>query len=125
MKSVSLCIVFLIVFCARTQAQGFKGIDLYKACYGVNHHPADEGICLGYLRGFTEGYYLGMMMGQGLEKAQRHNCFPQPPNENPPDTTQVELVVKKFLVDHPNRLNEDALFLVQEALAAAFGCQRR
>jgi hypothetical protein len=75
--------------------------------------------------GFTEGYYLGIMMGQGLEKAQRHICFPQPPNENPPDTTQVELVVKKFLVDHPDRLNEEALFLVQEAFASAFGCQRK
>ena len=38
---------------------------------------------------------------------------------------QTELVVKKYMADHPEELNKPALFVMQTALLTAFGCQRK
>jgi hypothetical protein len=49
----------------------------------------------------------------------------RPPNEEPPDITQTELVVKKYMADHPEELNKPALIVTQTALLTAFGCRRK
>lgn len=88
------------------------------------HSPGEQDVCTAYIRGISEGYYLGLLAGVQIERAHRQVCFPQPPDENPPDVTQTELVVKKYMADHPEELNQPALFIVQNALVNAFGCKR-
>jgi hypothetical protein len=105
--------------------EGFTGILLYKICNGMTHEPGEEDICTAYIRGFSEGYYIGTFMGVGATQAHRTICYPQPPKEGAPDVTQAELVVKKYMSDHPEELNQPALLVVQTALLTAFGCRRK
>lgn len=125
MRAVSLAYLIFLAFVATAKAD-FTGIDLYKICSGMAH-PRGEGddVCVAYIRGFSEGYYLGLLSGAQIERAHRRVCYPQPPNEEPPDVTQAELVVKKYMADHPEELNQPALFVVQSALLTAFGCRRK
>ena len=85
--------------------------------YGL---PGERDVCIAFIRGISDGYYLGLLHGS---RQKGKFCFPQPP-EDPPDVTQAELIVKKFLVDHPERLHEPASTLVTEALIRAFGCEK-
>jgi len=105
------------------RSEAFTGIELYKACNAKDQ--TNEIGCLGYVRGFADGYYLGMFMGREMQKASRRPCFPQPPTDEPPDATQAELIVKKFLADNPDRLNEAASTLVQDAFTNAFRCRKK
>jgi hypothetical protein len=105
--------------------EGLTGVLLYKICNGMMHEPGEKDICVAYIRGFSEGYYLGLLLGVKTERAHRRMCYPQPPNEEPPSITQTELIVKKYMVDHPEELNQPALFVVQTALLTAFDCRRK
>jgi len=122
MRPVATLLLSLLI---PTSAESFTGLELYKVCNGLYGRADDNAICLGYLRGYSEGFYLGMFLGRSLEKTGRTPCFPQPPKDNPPDITQVELIVKKFLSDHSDRLTEPSSILVQEALATAFRCRTK
>jgi hypothetical protein len=128
MRTTTAIFAFLLA-CLCPQAaladEGFTGILLYKICNGMVHEPGEEHVCLAYIRGFSEGYYLGLLLGAQTERAHRRMCYPQPPNEEPPSITQTELVVKKYMADHPEELNKPALFVMQTALLTAFGCQRK
>lgn len=120
MKHMSCAILLNALFLPGT-AQAFTGIDLYKVCAD----PNGEAVCLAYIRGFAEGYYQGITLGQLAERSRRRLCYPQPPNDNPPDATQVELIVKKYMADNPSELNKEALFIVQDALTTAFRCRQK
>jgi hypothetical protein len=103
----------------------FTGVDLYKICSGMMRSPGERDVCTAYIRGFSEGYYLGILLGVEVEHAHRIICYPHPPKDNPPDVTQAELVVRKYMADHPEELDRPAPIVVQDALSTAFGCQHR
>lgn len=119
MRLSLLIMAIFLALCGRIQAQGFTGIDLYKVCADPN---ADT-LCLGYIRGFSEGYYLGLFYGARIERAHQRPCYPQPPIENP-DPTQAELIVKKYMTDHPEELNKPASLVIAAALGNAFDCPK-
>ena len=48
----------LLALSPSAYSQGFNGIDLYKACNNIGGYADNQGVCLGYLRGFTEGLML-------------------------------------------------------------------
>jgi Rap1a immunity proteins len=123
--AVSSVILASALFVVPAEAQGFKGIDLYKACNHIGGYPDDEGICLGYLRGFTEGIYLGILHGRNFERAKMKDCLPTPETGDPIDVTQAELIAKQFLAAHPDRLQEPAPTLLLEALLKGFHCYFR
>jgi hypothetical protein len=118
-KQVSYAILLFGLFAPIT-AQGFTGIDLYKICAD----PKEEGACLAYIRGFAEGYYIGIGFGQLAERQHRRPCYPHPPDSEPPDATQAELIVRKYMTDHPEKLDEAALLIMQQALGGAFSCRK-
>jgi hypothetical protein len=122
-------ILALLLACLGSQAtladDGFTGVLLYKACNGMTREPGEQNVCVAYILGFSEGYYLGLFLGVQTERAHRRSCYPQPPNKEPPDITQAELVVKKYMADHPEELNQPALIVMKTALLTAFGCRRK
>jgi hypothetical protein len=118
-----ICIAFLLAV-PPAHAEGFTGIDLYRICSQSDRETFNESACVGYIRGFAEGYYEGITFGVLAERSHRRPCYPQAPAENPPDVTQSELIVKKFMTDHPEKLNQPALFVVQQALGSAFSCRK-
>ncbi len=115
-----LFILLVLMGLTLAHSEGFTGIDLYKVCAD----PRADSVCIAYVRGLSEGYYEGLYIGRSLERAHQTPCFPQPPKENTPDPTQAELIVKKYMTDHPEKLNEPALFVVREALEKAFSCPK-
>jgi Rap1a immunity proteins len=93
-----LAVLSLLVCCQQSRA--FSGIELYKICSGPYLERNQENICFGYIRGFSEGYYMGIAV-------------------------QAELIVKKYMTNHPEELNKPAFFIVQNALSEAFGCRSK
>jgi hypothetical protein len=118
-----LAVLSLLVCCQQSRA--FSGIELYKICSGPYLERNQENICFGYIRGFSEGYYMGIAVGKMAEQKHGKPCYPQPPSDEPPDATQAELIVKKYMTDHPEELNKPAFFIVQNALSEAFGCRSK
>lgn len=114
------CIVLFLISVTSPRAQGFTGVDLYKICA----NPNADSVCVIYIRGFSEGYYLGILLGKMAGQSHQKVCYPQPPDQNPPDPIQTQLIVKKYMADHPEDLHKPALFIVQDALASAFSCRR-
>jgi hypothetical protein len=92
-----LAVLSLLVCCQQSRA--FSGIELYKICSGPYLERNQENICFGYIRGFSEGYYMGIAVGKMAEQKHGKPCYPQPPNDEPPDATQAELIVKKYMTD--------------------------
>ena len=123
---LALALLLLFAVTDAGNAQGFNGIDLYKACKNIGNSAAvNEALCLGYIRGFTEGTYLGIYQGRLYERSKMKDCLPTPQTGDPIDVTQAELIIKKFLAEHPDRLNEPAPTLVFEALLKGFHCYFR
>jgi hypothetical protein len=125
MKLIS-SVVLLIALITPAYAAEFKAIDLYKLCNGVAGTPDDSDICLAYIRGITQGIYLGLYQGRMYERAKMKDCLPTPQNgQQPIDVTQAMLIIKKFFADHPERLNEPDSTLAMEALLKGFHCYFR
>lgn len=75
--------------------------------------------CMGYLRGFYEGYSAKAAANRVLGDAQhREVCFP----DSLPTDQAVRIVVK-YLREHPERLQQAANLLVLQAFYAAFPCK--
>jgi hypothetical protein len=98
MRVFALAFWIALAFVEAAKAD-FTGIHLYKICNGMLHVHGEGEACTAYIRGFSEGYYLGLLAGTQIDTAHRRVCFPQPPDEEPPDVLQTESVVKKYKQD--------------------------
>ena len=56
------------LICFGANAQGLKGIDLYKACSGLVGRANSEAICLAFIRGFSEGLWVGLHFGEEQQR---------------------------------------------------------
>jgi Ssp1 endopeptidase immunity protein Rap1a len=110
------------LFSFGANAQGLKGIDLYKACSGLFGRSDNEAICLAFIRGFSEGIWVGLHFGEEAAKERSSICLLNYPL---PDPVQAQLIIKKFLAENPQRLEEQASVLVIEALKRAFPCEKK
>jgi len=94
-------------------ALGVNGNDLLNHC-DSNDPSADYNFCLGFVGGISSFYPVEINITWDGYKY----CTPK-------DSTfgQYALVVKKYLLDHPEKLHLAASSLVQTALYEAFPCE--
>jgi hypothetical protein len=69
-------------------------------------------ICLYYVSGIVDGYGVSGAKPQLI-------CLPK---DGSVTNGQMALIVSKFLNDHPDKLNNEPVYLVLEALSEAFRC---
>jgi hypothetical protein len=102
--------LFSIALCSTVtaEAQDVSGALLKKLCASYLDRPAStfDGMCIGYVVGV-------------MSVVEYTNYFCRPVKST---HTQVTLVVKKYLSEHPEKLHLDADGLVLEALIEAFPC---
>jgi hypothetical protein len=112
-----LAIVGVLSLCSLPEAHaGFSGRNLYDACNRVkNGNRTDEAACITYIRGFLDGFSLSQVRSQRGFRA----C----PPEKPITPARAELILRKFMVDHPNPLDQPAAIVAIAALATEFACQ--
>jgi hypothetical protein len=110
------------------QSQGDTGIDLLHQCDdalrmggGSTTVEIMSGVnCLGYLRGFFDGYVVTEFLDQSRNNfSSSPMCLP----DGGISAEQMARIVGKWLTDHPERLNESQKILVMAALVQAFPCK--
>ena len=93
-----------------------SGTDLVENCKAFTAKGAVIGrdtLCYAYIAGVTDSH-IATRMGEELPPSF---CLPDQTN-----TTQLVLVVKKYLDEHPEKLYLDASSLVLLALNEAYPC---
>ena len=99
-----------IILCSPVLAEveDVSGELLKKLCTSYDDRPANtlDGMCIGYVVGVTS-------------VVEYTNYFCRPARST---HSQITLVVKKYLSEHPEKLHLDADGLVLEALMEAFPC---
>lgn len=136
MKKTIFIIIILLCFCTPAiSSQVDTGLDLLKACknaISVFEHRASNidiievsmgsSFCVGYIRGVsdtTKISYFGIMGKNGDLVAPFHYfCTP-----NEVGTEQEIRIVIKYLENHPEKLNQPMLYIIINALSAAFPCK--
>ena len=107
----NLITAVLVAVSLTTQAQASRGNELHKTCQtdlsNSEYAVFNSGFCLGYISGAHEA--LG---GPPL------TCEPDGVNRN-----QIVDIVKKYLVEHPEKRHEHSVKLIMEALENAFPCK--
>lgn len=105
------------------------GSTLLQLCDGGLSDKGSTG-CLFYIVGYLDGVEFGGMIStiqiegyQDYDTAhhthQRLVGFCVPENAT---NGQIQLVVTKYLRDHPERLHQSAKFLIPDAMTDAFPC---
>jgi hypothetical protein len=88
---------------------------LYQACIEAREGSRDRDICSAFILGVLEGIDYGAMTRSPSKK----QCFAQYVSE-----AQAEIIVKKYMNDHPEMLGYDAGMVASVAIINAFhGCQ--
>jgi hypothetical protein len=110
---IGLLVGFYCLFGASARSE-IIGTDLYKACNAASGSP-EQDVCAAFILGIIEGVDYGGM----ARSPTRKPCLKQYLSEQ-----QAELIVKKYMSDHPEQLGYDAGMVVSVAIMNAFGgCQ--
>jgi Rap1a immunity proteins len=117
----------LLFMASPTWGQMVTGNDLIEACGGASGEQ--QGFCVGYIMGVTEGIRLGVgtpFMIEGTKTSEEINeisnsllmycAFPEV------TAAQNIAVVKKFLNDNPEKLHFPARGLLLQAFQDAYKC---
>ena len=128
MKFLFSGLIISIALGSSAFAQSLSGNELYEAC--TTDNDAMAGFCSGFIIGQTEGKVFGGLLfakGLGIDKGNNefnkladivfHHCIP-----NEASNLQLQDVVVKYLIEHPNTRHESARFLIWEAYVEAFPC---
>jgi hypothetical protein len=100
--------------CVAPASSEIIGTDLYKACNSTPGSP-EQDVCAAFILGVIEGIDYGGMAKSPTKKP----CMKQYLSEQ-----QAELIVKKYMRDHPEQLGYDAGMVVSGAILNGLGgCQ--
>jgi hypothetical protein len=114
--ALRLLVLLLLLTAVSSRARSeILGTDLYGYCIQSIENSRERDGCSAFILGVLKGIDYGAM-GRSLSKRP---CFGQyvPP-------TQAELIVKKYMNDHPDMLGYDAGMIATVAILTAFhGCQ--
>jgi Rap1a immunity proteins len=108
----------VITIAATNSALAFNGVDLNNACADKKNGAGDL-TCTAYIRGVSEGFMRGLALSDKLQERIIY-C---PPTDGV-SAEQARLIVEKYIRDHPKKLNEQASFLIEDALLGAFPCRK-
>jgi len=120
---VGIAVAMILLASLSAHAEGFTGLELYKVCNNGYGRPDDKTICIAYIRGFSDGLWEGIGIGQMVAEKGRRACIPNLLTSEPVNPEQAELIIKKFLADNPGRLGEPAVLLAFDAFVKAFPCR--
>ncbi len=118
MKKPIIAVVLILLICDYGYC-GFvvSGTDLLDACLGytgsLKTNSANDGYCVGYI--------LGSHDGVSIESRAIDKDFICPPDGV--KSSQLALIVKKYLQVHPETLHLPASKLVGLSLIEAFPCK--
>ena len=141
-RLLMLCAITLIALTARPVMAGSEsssniGNGLIKLCNQTNFNDKNMEwySCLAFVNGVSSGFLVGAGWGygqaykealaQGTElrlTGHEHGAYCIPEGAT---TTQLGLVVTKYLDDHPANLNLDNVVLIVAALKDAWPCQMK
>ncbi len=117
MKTIIVISIFLLLMDSAF-ALPYTGMDLSEKCNHDNDSPRFEpypaGLCDGYIAGVLDLTQAVL----AITKNKSSVCIP-----NGVTLGQVTKIVKKYLNNHPERLNEQAVELIAAALNEAFPCK--
>jgi len=118
MKIPKLAIVTIIALSAIAcgsagGAEFMTGKALLRICEDKTPHGYDAGICVGYVSGGSD--QLDGLKGSALPEL--NYCLPSTVS-----TGELRDVVVNYMKRHPERLDQQASFLIFEALTSAFAC---
>jgi hypothetical protein len=117
---VTLMVVFFIIMAMPQTGDTLTGLELLRQCEGRSPQRLEALgpiLCVTYLSGMIDGYQL---RSREAERGRQALCPPAEGIEN----EQMQLIVQKWLRDHPGDLGESARVSVMAALAQAFPCRR-
>ncbi|HHW34665.1 MAG TPA: hypothetical protein GXX24_11080 [Paracoccus solventivorans] len=126
MKRIGLLASY-ILFATQASAQMVTGNDLVAACEGSSGEQ--QGFCVGYIMGATEGIRLGVGAPFMIEGDKTPDEINEISNSllmycAIPEVTAAQnvAVVKKFLGENPEKLHFPARGLLLQAFQAAYKC---
>lgn len=102
-----LLIVSLLMFSTFSNAQFYTGNDLKQKCAASSY--TEDAICMGYVTGVYD-----------ILKAQGTIC-----SSGGVTVGQLQEIIKKYLIQYPERLHFTAESLVRSSFRDAFPCSRR
>jgi Rap1a immunity proteins len=108
--------VFILLGASAAQAQKHPtALDLYRNCQSQNSALSFAGIT--YIRGLLDGLQAG-----GILAKNEPPIFCPPKGGIPAD--QGQLIIEKYLREHPEELQDGAGPVAMEAIVLAFKCIR-
>jgi hypothetical protein len=103
-----------VIVAASMEVGAFSADDLRTTCADKTKGAASTA-CLAYIRGLMEGLALGNIMGKATPRLY---C---PPLKGV-SAEQARFIAEKFMREHPEKLHEEAAFVITESLVGAFHC---
>jgi hypothetical protein len=103
---------------------GRSGSKFLEACSSVDSEEnknsvriQNDAACLGWIEGFEDGFTVHDEL-LGVPRKDRMACMPH-------GTTAIQIVriVKKYIVDNPEKAHRPTRYIVSLALARAFPCK--
>lgn len=128
MKIRILAFTILLLISVKASAYFYTGVDLSNLCYG---DASKQALCEVYIAGSVDGLVKqqsNYSIALDLFKAKNQDFYQKWVGPGsfciPPQTTsnQLRLIVIQYLNFHAQRLNYDAVQLINEALLQAFPC---
>ncbi len=92
---------------------GFSGMDFLQGCANPPVGSSLDGWC----KGFVLGVVAGVASEHQMNVSGKKLC-----GSGPSSYEQIQLILQKYLNDHPERLNEQVSTLVLEAFLRAYSC---
>ena len=83
-----------------------------------SRHVFDNGVCLGWVQGFTEG----LTISDEFRQTPAENGMVCPPSEV--SMIQFTRIIRKRIEERPERAHLPTRYLASEALIAAFPCKK-
>jgi hypothetical protein len=136
MRFLPLCSLFLLLFASaralesrKTQtARSFpdissSGTEFLEVCKHIDEeyspsHVYDDAICLGW----TQGFLQGVLVSEEFRRTPEENRMTCPPSEV--TVIQFIRVIKKHMIEQPERAHLASRYLASEALITAFPCKK-
>jgi hypothetical protein len=115
MRQVILA-VLIVLMCFPTRAAEFDGITLRRFCSDRIPDSPKNVLCSSYIRGLADG----MLFGYLTHKSDGDVYCPPAGGLS---REQAQLIVEKFMNEHPELLHEKAAVVAVAALRSAFPCK--
>lgn len=106
--------LFLSAISFGSHAAFFSGNEIFERCTSTensNNHFQKDAFCIGYIAGVYESY-------EGITIC---------PGDNARNITigQLQLISIKYMREHPEKLNNSAIDIIERGLNQAFPCKKK